>query len=104
MPSRTIRRCGLGVVFQQPARDFQPCKPFIIQGRPSIDETGYFELTEPPGFAQELADHLGKGGRPAIPADKKAEAQRLRAEGKTYDEIAEILDVSKGTLSNWFSQ
>src|SRR5437667_6978827 len=24
------------------ARDFQPCEPFIIQGRPSLDQTGYF--------------------------------------------------------------
>src|SRR5262249_54762345 len=33
------------------ARDFQPCEPFIIQGRPSIDATGYFELPTPSGFA-----------------------------------------------------
>ena len=84
-------------------RDFKPCKPFTIQGRHSIDASGYFELTEPPGFAKELADHSGKGGRPAIGEDKKADAQRLRAEGKTYDEIADTLDVSKGTLSSWFS-
>jgi hypothetical protein len=36
------------------ARDFAPCEPFIIQGRPSINETGYFELTNPPGFAGTL--------------------------------------------------
>jgi RecA-family ATPase len=36
------------------ARDFCPCEPFIIQGRPTIDQTGYFELTEPPGFAPLL--------------------------------------------------
>ncbi len=32
-------------------RDFLPCEPFIIQGRPSLNQTGYFELTDPPGFA-----------------------------------------------------
>ena len=85
------------------ARDFLPCEPFIIQGRPSIDETGYFELTEPPGFACELADHLGKGGRPTIPADKKAEAERLHAEGKSYRDISAELEVSVGTVSNWLS-
>jgi hypothetical protein len=27
------------------ARDFLPCAPFIVQGRPSINETGFFDLT-----------------------------------------------------------
>ena len=75
----------------------------IIQGRPTIDATGYFELTEPPGFAKDLAEQLGKGGRPTIPADKRAEAERLRGEGKSYRDIADELDVSVGTVSGWLS-
>jgi hypothetical protein len=31
-------------------RCFSPCEPFIIQGRPSVDQAGYFELTKAPGF------------------------------------------------------
>jgi AAA domain/Homeodomain-like domain len=89
-------------------RDFLPCQPFIIQGRPSINETGYFELTEPPGFAGCLADHKSdrKPGRPRVPdKDKKiAEAWRLKQEGMGCREIAEKLGVSKSTVSNWLSE
>lgn len=85
-------------------RDFLPCQPFIIQGRPSIDETGYFELAEPPGFAGELSDHVSnKGGRPAIDESQVALAQRLKQEGKSYSQIASALGVSKTTVSNWLS-
>lgn len=84
-------------------RDFMPCQPFIIQGRPSIDETGYFELTESPGFAGELSDHVskGKGGRPAIHESKKWEARQLHAAGKSYRQIAEALGVGHGTIGRW---
>ena len=40
--------------------------PFVIQGRPSIDETGYFELTEPPGFAGSFGDNKPHAGRSRI--------------------------------------
>lgn len=84
-------------------RDFLPCDPFIIQGRPSIDETGYFDMPEPPGFAGELADHLQKTGRPAIDSDKIAQAHQLKAAGKSYRDIAAALGVSRGTVGNWLS-
>ena len=45
-------------------RDFAPCEPFMIQGRPSIDQTGYFDLTHPPRFAGTLGDNKPLGGRP----------------------------------------
>lgn len=84
-------------------RDFQPCAPFIIQGRPSLDQTGYFEMTEPPGYAGELADHLDKprGGRPAIQEDKAAKAHQLHKEGKSQRAIADTLGVSVGTVNGW---
>src|SRR5437879_9068646 len=71
-------------------RDFLPCDPFIIQGRSSLDETGYFDLTTPPGFAGELSDHISrdKGGRPAIDETQVALAKRLHAEDKSYSQIA----------------
>jgi len=84
------------------ARDFSPCEPFIIQGRPSIDETGYFELTEPPGFAGILANHKSsdrKVGRP--PATGEDRARHMKAEGTSYREIAGTLGVSVGTIANW---
>jgi hypothetical protein len=86
------------------ARDFSPCEPFKIQGRPSIDQTGHFELIDPPGFAGCYADaKTSKGGRPQMAAkdEKIAEAQRLHALGKSYREIAEELEVSVGTVSGW---
>jgi len=89
------------------ARDFQPCKPFIIRGRPQIDTTGYFDLTEPPGFAGELSEHVGKGGgRPQTPdKDRKiAEAVRMHEEGKSYREIGDALGVSAATISAWLSK
>lgn len=89
------------------ARDFHPCEPFIIQGRPSLDESGYFELTHPPGFAATFSDYRSreKGGRPELENrdEKVAEARRLKQEGFSYREIAEKLNVSVGTLSAWLS-
>jgi DNA invertase Pin-like site-specific DNA recombinase len=86
------------------ARDFPPCEPFIIQGRPSIDATGYFELPNPPGFAESLADHKPRPGRPETSDkdQKVAEAQRMHEQGKGYREIAKALGVSIGTVSGWF--
>jgi len=88
------------------ARDFAPCDPFIIQGRPSIDQTGYFELPNPPGFAGLLSDNKPQAGRPQV-ADKDekiAEARKMHEEGKGYREIASTLGVSVGTVSGWLSK
>ena len=72
------------------ARDFMPCDPSIIQGRPSLDDTGYFELTDPPSFAGTLSDHKGQAGRPSPDKDEKVrQAQEMHASGKSYKEIAE---------------
>ena len=90
------------------ARDFSPCEPFIIQGRPSIDANGYFELTDPPGFAGELSEHKSadrKAGRPEMPEkdEKRADALRLHNEGKSIREISRELRVGKTTVSRWIS-
>lgn len=72
-------------------RDFSPCEPFIIQGRPSIDASGDFELTDPPGFAGDLSDHKSdrKPGRPEMAQkdEKRADALRLHDAGKSIREI-----------------
>ena len=87
------------------ARDFSACEPFIIQGRPTIDQTGYFELTNPPGFAGDLSDHKAdrKAGRPEMQGkdEKRAEALRLQEQGKGVREISRELGVGKTTVSRW---
>jgi hypothetical protein len=82
------------------ARDFEAAPPFIIQGRPSIDNEGYFELTEPPGYAGTLSDNKAKVGRPLI-ADKEsktADAKRLKEQGMSIREVAGVLRVGKGSV------
>jgi len=88
------------------ARDFSACEPFIIQGRPAIDASGYFDLTEPPGFAGSLEDHKQGRGRPEIANkdSKIAEARRMKEQGSSYRQIARQLGVSVGTVSGWLSQ
>lgn len=85
------------------ACDFQSCEPFIIKGRPSINESGYFELTEPPGLAESLSNYKSQGGRPEV-ADKEnkaAEAKRLQAQGMSVRDIGKQLQVGKSTAERW---
>jgi hypothetical protein len=91
------------------ARDFSACEPFVIQGRPSIDQTGYFELTNPPGFAGDFSEHKSadrKAGRPENlqKGEKQAEARRLRDQGMSYRDISDVLDIKVGTLHRWLSE
>ncbi|MGH9514192.1 MAG: DnaB-like helicase N-terminal domain-containing protein [Terriglobales bacterium] len=89
------------------ARDFLPCEPFIIQGRPSIDQCGYFELTHSPSFAGSLSDNKGGNvGRPEI-ADKEhkiAEAKRLKAQGRSLRDIGSALGISKSKAGQLLSE
>jgi len=88
------------------ARDFLPCEPFIVQGRPCIDQTGYFELTNPPGFAGTLSENKPQVGRPQNPEseDKKLQAQEMHASGNSYQEIANALGVPKSTVGFWLGK
>ena len=85
-------------------RDFQPCAPFIVEGRPHLDETGQFKMLREPGEAGELRSYLRqKGGRPAV-ADKDeklSEAVTMRAKGVSLREVANHVGVSKSTLERW---
>jgi hypothetical protein len=87
-------------------RDFQPCEPFILEGRPHLDTAGQFKMIAEPGEAGELREHLprrDKNGRPATAdkAEKMAQAATLRAKGCSLREIAEKLGVSKSGVSKW---
>lgn len=50
------------------ARDFEPCDPFQIIGRPYIEDKGDFRMHKPPGkcgpLARELGPHRNRGGAP----------------------------------------
>jgi len=87
-------------------RDFQPCEPFIIQGRPSLDQTGYFDLTHPPGFAGELGDHKNQGGRPSLTdkESKRMQALQMKERGMSVRAIARELGVAVGTVQNLVAQ
>jgi DNA-binding NarL/FixJ family response regulator len=77
------------------ARDFEPCEPFIIEGRPHLDEGGHFKLVAKPGEAGELRDHLNRK------QEKKQLAIEMHASGKSVREIAAALQVSKSSVSRW---
>jgi hypothetical protein len=86
------------------ARDFEPCEPFIIEGRPHLDEGGHFKLVAKPGEAGELRDHLqARAGKRASAGkeEKIAQAYQLRAQGKNFEQIASAVGVAKGTISKW---
>jgi hypothetical protein len=87
------------------ARDFKPDGAFEIEGRPHIDETGYFKLTSRPGLTASLASQKqagrgARGGRPeSLDEDAVRWAMEQRAAGVKDRAIAEELDVSRMTLN-----
>jgi hypothetical protein len=83
-------------------RDFQPCLPFLLEGRPHLDNTGRFLMTHKPGEARELREYLtrrNRGGRPALTDkdDKVRQAVEMKREGASIRKIAETIGVSKST-------
>jgi hypothetical protein len=90
-------------------RDFQPCLPFLLEGRPHLDNTGRFLMTHKPGEAGELSEHLprrNKGGRPAVidKDDKLSQAVALRAKRVSIRAIADKIGVPKfpkSTVERW---
>lgn len=90
------------------ARDFQPCEPFVIEGRPHLDQTGHFKMTEAPGTAGELREYIEhrKGGAPPL-SDKGEKLQRaleMRAGGSSVRMIASALGVSKSAIQKWLGE
>lgn len=87
-------------------RDFQPCEPFVLEGRPHLDIDGQFKMIAEPGNAGELREHLPrreKSGRPAMDAkdEKLSQAVELRGKGLGLREIAKIVRVGKSTVDRW---
>jgi AAA domain len=76
-------------------RDFEPCQPFEIEGRPWIDQTGSFRMVTEPGMARTPAT---KQDKPEI-----IQAKLLRQAGKSLAEIAQQLGVADRTVERWSS-
>jgi len=74
-------------------RDFEPCQPFEIEGRPWIDQFGAFKMVTQPGMAKSPAT---KQDKPEV-----IQAKLLRQSGKTLAEIAEVLGVTTRTIEKW---
>jgi hypothetical protein len=94
------------------ARDFVACKPFIIEGRPHIDQTGYFRLKDSPGAAGTLNENRPRqegarpSGRPAG-AEKNnifPEILEMRADGRSFREIGEAVGVDHKTVGRWLDK
>jgi hypothetical protein len=86
------------------AREYQSCEPFVIEGRPFIDNDGYFKLTHEPGLAGEMSEHLPRrnpNGRPQSPetVEHAADILRLHAAGTGVREIGRQLGMDKSTVS-----
>lgn len=92
------------------ARDFQPCEPFVVEGRPFIDLDGQFKLTHEPGLAGELSEHLPRRGNTAgRPRSEEAtehatEILALHAAGIGVREIGRRLSVPKSTVSRTINE
>lgn len=90
-------------------RDFQPCAPFILEGRPHLDNTGHFLMIHKPGEAGELSKHLvqrNKGGRPAgtNKDDKLRRAVEMRREGVSFREIEKTIRVPRSNVARWLKE
>jgi hypothetical protein len=63
-------------------RDFEPCKPFQIQGRPWIDQEGDFRVLKKPGTCPLLFDEKPSSGAPLEMREKKmGNIERVREWG-----------------------
>ena len=76
-------------------RDFEPCQPFEIEGRPWIDQTGSFKMVTEPGMARTPNN---KQEKPEV-----INAKLLRQSGKSLAEIAQHLGVTPRTVERWSS-
>ena len=92
------------------ARDYMPCDPFVVEGRPSIDLDGHFKLTHEPSLAGEMSEHLPRrGNAEGRPRNEKAvkhttEILNLHVQGVGTREIGRRLGVPKSTVSRLITE
>jgi hypothetical protein len=88
-------------------RDFQPCEPFILEGRPNLDRNGQFAMIRLPGEAGELKQYLkNRGGKPEM-VDKQGkvrQALEMHAKGASLGEIAKAVGASKSGVRKWLQE
>jgi hypothetical protein len=86
-------------------RDFQACGPFVIEGRPHIDERGNFSMVKEPGTVDGLPSRdRSKPGPKAMPDDneRRARARELHfTGGHSIRVIAEQMKVNKSKVERW---
>ena len=88
------------------ARDFLPCDPFVVEGRPSIDLDGGFKLTHEPGLAGEMSEHLPhRGGhRNEEALSQLPQILALHAQRVGTREIGRRLNISQSTVSRYIRE
>jgi hypothetical protein len=77
-------------------RDFEPCEPFELEGRPHIDQTGQFAMSKAPGEADApKVERLNKK------AGQIEEARVMLAGGYSFVQIAQHIGVNEKTVRRW---
>lgn len=80
-------------------RDFEPCLPFRIQGRPYIDVEGNFRMASNPGAPSPVPDKKRQEQ-----SDLYVRANDMLSKGKSVQEVALTLGVSDATVYRWIKQ
>lgn len=93
------RATGYNLAFEQPLS-----LPEVKHTAKSIAKWVYKEFS-PEGFSQWQARQGRKGGKAKgkAYADKRAQAQQMRAEGMTQQAIADVLGVNRVTVNRWLN-
>jgi hypothetical protein len=100
------------IVMNCKPRDFQPCEPFVIQGRPFIDDTGTFHVIaenvpfdgKPHTFGSIAWSHEMIETLEGYPEDrrKKIESAIIKhQQGFSNKQVGIELEVSDQTVANW---
>ena len=87
-------------------RDFEPVEPFEIQGRPHIDETGWFKMAVAPGLTGGKSRNEG---RPERPEKLNVQAFIRSRKGESVSEMyaaacAEGFEIPFGTFKTWATE
>lgn len=81
-------------------RDFEPCQPFIIEGRPHLNETGQFVMCDLPGYAGALQVKLAEE-REQVRHEQETKILELSAKGKSVREISSETGIPKTTVDRY---
>jgi AAA domain len=83
-------------------RDFEPCGAFVVEGRPTLDQTGYFRMISKPGDAGSLQNRKKTRGRSGwdaeVEAGKMATIREMDAAGSSLREIGAAVKMDHKTI------